>query len=136
MDACLQLMRIEYLPEIVEIGESSFFPSFTFNRLDNPHQGAGIALFKPVYPNDVVLHDLPLAGHSYITGEVTGRLQEEKIIRRRGDAGKRRKAKKNSMILRYCFVKGFRPRGGIDSKGVLENLPATVVDSHGFGLSP
>lgn len=78
LGVCLRHVRIEYLPEVVEIGESSFSPSFTFNRLDNPHQGAGIALFKPVYPNDVVLHDLPLAGHSYITGEVTGRLQEEK----------------------------------------------------------
>ncbi len=78
----LRHLRVQYLPEIVEIGEGPFFPSFALDRLDDSDQTAGIVLLKPVNANDVVLHGFLLAGHSYITKEVTGRLQEEKKDRK------------------------------------------------------
>jgi hypothetical protein len=71
-------MRIEDLPEVIEIGERPLPPSLPFNGLDNPHQAAGIILFKPVDSDDVVFQGSPLVSQFNITEEVTGRLQERK----------------------------------------------------------
>ncbi len=88
-------MRIQYLPEIFKTGESPFFPPRVLDRLDDPDQTAGVVLFKPVNADDVVFQDFPRTAYSYITKEVTGRLQEGKKMnirmgdrrtRRRGDA--------------------------------------------------
>ena len=48
--------RIQYFPEIVEIGERHLLSLLILNRLDHPNQVAGLVLLKPVNTNDVGLH--------------------------------------------------------------------------------
>ncbi len=110
---------------------------------------AGIVLFKPVNVNDVGVHDFILVGYSYITEEVTDRLQERKKMK--GRHGEReygekvneggtetpgngeKTAKTISPFPLYGFVNLFGLGRGINPEDRLEDLPAAVVDRNGFG---
>jgi hypothetical protein len=52
----LRHARVQYFPEVVEIGESPFSPFFPFNRLDDSHQVTRVVLLKPVDPDNIVFH--------------------------------------------------------------------------------